>query len=393
MAAKLVNLFIKNHCSLLFFFDFGLFCGQGLVMKRIVFAVTNDLNFDQRMIRICHSLQSAGYEVTLLGRSTPQSQALTDRNFRQKRIPLFFQKGKLFYLEYNFRLFFQLLFTKTDLIGAIDLDTIIPCYWASLLKGCHRVHDAHELFCEMQEIISRPGIYRLWKWVEKKHLPRFPLGYTVNTYIQQEFKKMYGLNYAIIRNAAVLRNIQTSSPASPFIIYQGAVNEGRCFETLIPAMKSVDLPLYICGTGNFMNQAVELVKKNKLDNKVIFKGALLPEELSTLTPQATLGLTLFVPEAANTYYSLANRFFDYMQSEIPQVCVDYPLYREINDDCPIALLTNDLTPEGLAQTINELIRNKELHSLLKENCKIARARHCWQEEEKKLIAFYKQHYN
>ncbi len=40
-------------------------------MKRRIFCtVTNDLNYDQRMIRICTSLVRAGYEVVLVGRES-----------------------------------------------------------------------------------------------------------------------------------------------------------------------------------------------------------------------------------------------------------------------------------------------------------------------------------
>ncbi|MCC6724648.1 MAG: glycosyltransferase, partial [Saprospiraceae bacterium] len=42
-------------------------------MKRIICTVSNDLSYDQRMIRICSTLANAGYEVTLLGRKLPDS--------------------------------------------------------------------------------------------------------------------------------------------------------------------------------------------------------------------------------------------------------------------------------------------------------------------------------
>ena len=134
-------------------------------MKRLVFTVTNDLNYDQRMIRICTSLSNSGYKVLLIGRKS--STPLIKKQFSQKRLYCFFNKGKLFYIEYNLRLFFYLLFAKCDLICAIDLDTIIPCYLASVLKKKRRVYDAHELFCEMKEVVSRPAIFRVWKFIEK----------------------------------------------------------------------------------------------------------------------------------------------------------------------------------------------------------------------------------
>lgn len=363
-------------------------------MKRIVFAVTNDLIYDQRMIRICNSLQAAGYEICLVGRNRSNSPPLVLQPFQQIRMKLFFEKGKLFYLEYQLRLFFKLLFLPTDLIGSIDLDTIIPCYYASKIKGCSRIHDAHELFCEMKEIVTRPMIKTIWQWVERTYLPKFPLGYTVNEFIKEEFRQRYQLEYAVVRNATVYQERTEAAKVSPpFIIYQGAVNEGRCFETLIPAMQWVDLPLYIYGTGNFMKKAIQLTKEFELENKVIFKGNLLPEKLKEVTPTAVLGLTLFIPDAANTYQSLANRFFDYMHAGIPQICVDYPHYRAINNELPVAVLIESLNPRGIAQSINELIRNKDLQTLLSKNARIACKKYCWQEEEKVLLSYYKQHFN
>ncbi|MEI2756589.1 MAG: hypothetical protein V9F46_09025 [Chitinophagaceae bacterium] len=79
-------------------------------MKRIVFTVTNDLTYDQRMKRICTTLAAAGYDVTLVGRRLPSSLTLTKEKYKQKRIRCSFHMGKWFYAEYNIRLFFFLIF-------------------------------------------------------------------------------------------------------------------------------------------------------------------------------------------------------------------------------------------------------------------------------------------
>jgi len=86
------------------------------------------------MIRICTSLANAGYTVVLVGRKLKSSLPLVPQPFIQKRIYCLFEKGKLMYAEHNLRLFFYLLFKKMDCIGAIDLDTILPCYIISRLK-------------------------------------------------------------------------------------------------------------------------------------------------------------------------------------------------------------------------------------------------------------------
>jgi glycosyltransferase involved in cell wall biosynthesis len=359
------------------------------LIKTIIFTVTTDLSYDQRMIRICTSLAGAGYNVLLVGRKTSTSIPLATQPFKQKRISCFFEKGKLFYAEYNIRLFFYLLFKKTDCICAIDLDTILPCYFISVLKKTKRVYDAHELFCEMKEVVSRPGIYRIWKRIERFAVPAFKQGYTVNRPIAEAFKNMYGVQYEVIRNIALLKDIKPVEKTEKFIIYQGAVNEGRSFETLIPAFKKINATLVICGDGNFMQQARQLVTDNGLTQKVIFKGRVKPDDLNLITQQAYIGITLFENKGLSNYYSLGNRFFDYLHAGIPQLCVNYPVYKEINDPLPVAVLIDDLSSENIAAQLNNLLENEVLYKTLQQNCMALRATLNWQQEEKKLIQFYK----
>lgn len=359
-----------------------------MLSKIIILTVTTDLTYDQRMIRICSSLAGAGYRVLLVGRKTSLSVPLDTRPFAQKRISCFFEKGKLFYAEYNIRLFFYLLFKKMDCICAIDLDTILPCYFIARLKKIKRVYDAHELFCEMKEVVTRPVIYRLWKRIEKFTVPKFRHGYTVNHYIAAEFRKMYGVDYAVVRNMAMLRDIPPAIKEEKFILYQGAVNEGRSFETLIPAFKDIPCKLVICGDGNFMQQARQLVSENDLTQKVIFKGKLRPEALQLFTQQAYIGITLFENNGLSNYYSLGNRFFDYLHAGIPQLCVNYPVYQEINGQLPVAVLIDDLDQKNIARELNNLLENEVLYKNLQQNCLLARKKFNWQQEQEKLIQFY-----
>jgi glycosyltransferase involved in cell wall biosynthesis len=368
-----------------------LYPGKTTALKKIIFTVTNDLTYDQRMIRICGTLAKNGYAVLLVGIQKKSSVPLKDTCFGQKRLPCFFEKGKLFYIEYNLRLCWFLLFQQMNCICAIDLDTIVPALLVSHVKKIPRVYDAHELFCEMKEIIQRPVIHRLWKMIERFCVPKFRHGYTVNQEIANEFNKLYGVTYAVVRNVPLLQQTSTiDGPSQRYIIYQGAVNEGRCFEMLIPAMQWVDAPLFIYGDGNFMQQAQELVSRYQVQQKVCFKGKLPPDELRARTQQACFGITLFDTIGHNSYYSLANRFFDYMQAGIPQLCVDFPVYRQINRQHEVALLTANLSPENLAEKMNLLLNNTVLYKALQNNCSVARLIYNWQQEEKILLNWYQQ---
>ncbi len=359
-------------------------------MSVIFFTVTNDLNYDQRMNRICQSLSDNGYSVHLIGRKKKSSIQLHQKSYLQTRLYCFFEKGKLFYIEYNIRLFFFLLFRKMDGICAIDLDTILPCLLISKLKRIPRIYDAHELFCEMKEIVLRPRIYELWKWIERKSVPAFKHAYTVNKPIADEFKKMYPVNFDVIRSIANYQPSAEQSIREKFILYQGAVNEGRCFESLIPAMKFIDCKLIICGDGNFMNKAIKLVEQYQLEHKVIFKGMIEPEELRKITQSAYIGTTFCEKESLSTYLSLANRFFDYLHAFTPQVCVNFPVYEELNKSHEIAVLVNNTSTEEIAKAINSILNDEIRWLQLHENCKIAAKEINWQQEEKKLIHFYNQ---
>ncbi|HXB10165.1 MAG TPA: glycosyltransferase, partial [Puia sp.] len=180
--------------------------------KRLFLTVTNDLVFDQRMIRIATSLANAGYAVTLVGRTHRDSPALIPRTFRQHRLPAWFHRGKAFYIEYQLRLFFYLIAQRMDAICAIDLDTILPCLFVSRLRRIPRLYDAHELFCEMQEVVSRPYVYKIWKTIERYAVPCFPHGYTVNGFIAAEFHRLYGVRYAVIRNVPLLTPAPAATP-------------------------------------------------------------------------------------------------------------------------------------------------------------------------------------
>jgi len=359
------------------------------LLKTLFFTVTNDLSYDQRMIRICGSLTKAGYKVTLVGRKRKDSPALMQMGFEQKRLYCYFEKGKAFYLEYNIRLFLWMIFKKMDLVCAIDLDTILPCLWISQLKRIHRVYDAHELFCEMKEVVTRPQTFRIWKAIERYAVPRFKLGYTVSQPIAKILFNDYKVSYPVIRNIARFKPPQVGIKKEKIILYQGAVNEGRYFENLIPAMQWVNAPLHIYGDGNFLEKARELIKKNAMEHKVLLKGKIPPSELPRITASALIGISIFENTGLSNYLSLSNRFFDYMQSGLPQLCSNYPCYREINDMYEIAVLISDHSSSNIASLLNNLIENEVLYKKLEENCFSASSVLNWENEENVLFAFYK----
>jgi glycosyltransferase involved in cell wall biosynthesis len=359
-------------------------------LKRIYFTVTNDLDFDQRMHRICGSLVRAGFDVCLVGRKMKASRPLRKKAYQQKRLSCIFHKGFAFYAEYNLRLFFFLLFKKMDGVCAIDLDTILPALIVSKLKRAPRLYDAHEYFTELKEVRTRPLVRQAWLFIERICVPRYRWGYTVSEGIAEAFRKKYGRNYEVIRNLPVLTELTQVAKKERFLLYQGAVNEARGFEYLVPALRRIDARLVICGDGNFMSGLKRLVRKYGVKDQVEFMGMLLPDQLRPIAQQASLGIALAEKEGVNQFHALPNKFFEYMHAGLPQLAMAFPEYVRINNQYRIAVLLDDLSVEGIAGKINETLENEALLSELHRNCLQAREIYCWQNEERILLDYYEQ---
>jgi len=359
-------------------------------MKSIFCTVTNDLVYDQRMNRICASLVAAGYDVTLVGRERPFSKPLSEKVFKQARLKCWFDKGKLFYAEYNIRLFLFLMGKKIDIICGIDLDTILPAHFISRMKGIPMVYDAHEYFTEMEEIVRRPLVHKAWKWIERFTVPKVKYGYTVSNGYAGLFREKYGVEFEIVRNATVLKELPERTATEPYILYQGAVNEGRGLEETIQAMQHIDCQLYICGLGDVYEKLQQLVQELGLTEKVIFHGYVEPDKLKSFTINATIGLTIFTNKGLSNQYSLANRFFDYFHGGVPQIAMEYPEYVDFCKKYEVAELIPAVEVEHIVAAARKLLEDKQRYQVLAANCLEARKFNNWQEEAKKLQRLYAQ---
>ncbi|HHB52849.1 MAG TPA: glycosyltransferase, partial [Saprospiraceae bacterium] len=312
---------------------------------RIIFTVTNDLSFDQRMQRICTSLSDAGHEVILIGRNRKKSLPLRDEKYQQHRLSLIFDKGFLFYLEYQIRLFFYLLFRTKAVISSVDLDTILPCLLVAKLKRQTIVFDAHEYFSEVPEVIDRPFVKKTWERIADFCIPKVNQCYTVGNSLAEIFEKKYGKKFETIRNVPFSK--KTNHPISartstPIILYQGMLNKGRGLEQVISAMHTIkNASLWLVGEGDLSQQLREQVNRESLSSKVKFLGFIPPDQLNETTQKAYIGLNLLENSGLSYYYSLANKTFDYIQAELPSIQMNFPEYQVLQDEChPFELIPN-----------------------------------------------------
>ena len=367
-------------------------------MQTIYLTVSNDLSYDQRMIRICNSLSSAGYQVCLVGRKKAKSIPLKSEIFQQKRLFCFFQKGKLFYLEYNLYLFFFLLFRKYDALCAVDLDTIGPLFLLKIIRRKPLIYDAHEYFTEVPEVVDRPLTKSVWEWLAHLTIPNIKHCYTVGPKLAQIFSERYGPSFQVIRNVPTSKAVHKQvSPGLPVVekgdqilLYQGALNMGRGLECCLEAMNLLptNVKLWLVGEGDLSETLRKQAKDLALEARVYFLGFRPPVELPAITQKAHLGLNLLENKGLSYYYSLANKCFDYIQAGLPAIHMDFPEYRALFEEFPAFLLLPELKSKVLATAITTLLTDQEIYKKMQENCKLAANVWNWEKEEKVLLDFY-----
>lgn len=356
--------------------------------KRIVFTVSNDLVNDQRMQRICTSLSKEGHNITLIGRLNNNSLIIDKQLFKQIRLKCLSRKGFVFYSILNIRLFFKLLTTRFDIVCGIDLDTILPCIMVAKLKGKQVYYDAHELFPESEEISNRPKIKAFWERIEHFAFKYVDKSYTVSDSIAVFFEQKYNKKVSVIRNLPLLQN-EVVAEKGKYLLYQGALNAGRGLEQMLLAMIQINMPLYLAGDGDIRENLEVITKHLRIQHKVVFLGKLPINKLKEITNKALIGINLLNINSSESYrLSLGNKTFDYIQSELPSICIDFPEYSKIVEKYHTAFLIHTMETKEIVAAINDLIYNSFNYNLLKTNCQIAKKELCWEKEEPNLIEIY-----
>lgn len=368
---------------------------------KILSAVLNNIETDQRLDKVCRSLIKFGYDVELIG-STIKGKPNLDKPYKTHLIDQTYQSTMKLYAEFNLKLLITLL-KKADqqtILLANDLDTLLPFYLVSKIKGLPLVFDSHEIFSELPSLHNRPKTKRVWKTLEKFLVPKMKYFYTVSDGYANWFRKEYGANPAVIRNVPDRTKLNDKQdfiffrlPENPtndkILLYQGAINMSRGIDKMIEAFQYTEnCQFWIAGEGPKKEEYEKMVKELHLQNRIHFLGNIPPKTLKTITPLAEVGMSMEEDLGLSYRYALPNKLFDFIQARVPILGTNLPEIKKTIKEYKVGKVIENHEPKHLAEKLQELLN--EGKKSYQENLSKAANELCWENEEFKLKEIFEQ---
>lgn len=368
---------------------------EGLAEKRktkpsIACTVTTDLTGDRRMQRICSSLAGFGYAPILVGRKLPNSLPFELEGVAIERLENKHLSGPKFYLEHNWNLFKILQKFKPDAVYAVDADTLLAATLYTKTRGIPLIFDAHEYFSELPELVNRPFVKGIWHWIEKVCIPQTNARFTVSEGLAEIMIADFHTHFHTIRNIAPYKPERDKVYGAPYFVYAGAVNIGRGMDLLVSIAEQLPYPVHIIGNGDVLPWLKSEIEKNPiLKEKLIIRGFLPPLEMEEVIANAFAGLSFVAPMGENYTQSLGNKFFDYIQARLPQICPALPAYQEVLQKYEIGIAT-PYEANAVLTAMQKLVNEPHYYKTLKANTHLAAQEYCWENESAKLSAILQQ---
>ena len=351
---------------------------------------------DQRVKKVCETLTKNNFDITLVGRQLQHSLNI-NRPYSTIRFKLIFNKGALFYMEYNLRLFFFLLYRRFDIYHSNDLDTLLPMWLTAFIFNKKLVYDSHEYFIGVPEIQNRYFVKKVWSSIESFIFPKLKYVFTVNESISDLYFKDYKIRPLVIRNLPNKRSLKKVKSKKDLglpldkklIILQGSgINVDRGAEELLEAISlQDDFFLSVVGKGDVIDKLKKRCTKIDLINKVLFVPTLPYSQMMQFTLNSDVGVSLDKNNNINYQFSLPNKIFDYAKAEIPFVSTNLVEIRKITEEFHTGVLISSLSPESIIEGLNKAIALKESKNFISNIAKMNSTLN-WESESVSLITTY-----
>lgn len=371
-------------------------------MKVISLLVTNFKN-DNRVYRMAKSLSQQGFPTTVI--AWKKGDVAEKENFNGVEVERVvvssdrwkrwnFIIGAVQYFEFAFRVVSK--YRKVDAWHCNDYEAFIIGVLAKITRPRLKlIYDCHELESHRN---GKGALMRFAiRTLEKLFIPWTELVITVSPSIQEYYRKKYNLSFvALIRNlpnemqishSNTLRENLGLKDKQMVFLYQGMLGKGRGIEVLLNAFelrKTADAVIVFMGFGTLKEQIEDYASRNE---NIFFVPAVSYSDIPKYTGSADVGVNSVEPTCLSYKYSLPNKLFEYIQSEIPVLTNPLPDCAALVNEFKVGKVISNWNAETINDVVNDML--KEDLNVYQSHLKSAKKILNWEVEEQVLISAYK----
>lgn len=248
------------------------------------------------------------------------------------------------------------------------------------------VLDAHELETE------RIGLKGFPKWVFKKiekfSIPYLDLIIVVSNSIENWYRTTYNIDKVIsvrnipekkqeyTNNTTVLKDKFNIPHNELLFIYQGVISKARNISMYLDVFSVLPSHFHIVFMGFGVDASLVQNYATQYSN-IHFQEAVSPQQIADYTASADIGFNLAENLCLSYFYSLPNKFFEYIHSGVPPLVSNFPDMGSVIDkyDCGWYIDPNK-------ENLYDFILNFNIQDLKrkKNNCLVCKTENVWENE-------------
>ncbi len=259
-------------------------------------------------------------------------------------------------------------YINPDLIHCHDVVVLPSAYVLKIVSKCKIIYDAHELeaYRGGQDFFSsflQISVERiLWSKVD---------GFiTVSNSIKEWYQRKLGKKPSIVilntpkifnpkkqPNKNYLKELFKIPKNNKVFIYLGAFVEGRSIKNIIEAFKEVETSNHVIFIG--YGKLEKLIRKNALIHQNIhYHPPLNFKDILSISSSADYGLCLIEPSSLSDYYSLPNKLFEYIFSNLKIIGSNCPEIKLLINKYSLGV-TSGFSKKEIINSIKKILVNKE----------------------------------
>lgn len=224
--------------------------------------------------------------------------------------------------------------------------------------------------------------------LQKNALSKFDAVISVTPHLVEKLK-IINKNTIMVTNYPKISYDKPKRKKQGYICFAGGISSQWCHEQIIDALEGIEGVKYLLAGKSGENYKNILEEKTGW-NKVEYLGVVNHSEVIDIYEKSFAGMAINYSKQAKGIGTLGNtKLFEFMEAELPVICTNYILWKEIieGNNCGFCVEYDDI--EGIKKSIQYLKDNREIAlEMGKNGRKAVIEKYNWDIEEKKLVALY-----